>query len=103
MPAHNELIKRLASVYVGERIRHPKLRDVTMAQWLLESGRGTSGLATEHLNFGGLKWRPEMIGFATKVEFEAHDGVDFYCKFATLENFINGYWRFLERAPYSGW
>jgi len=103
MPAHNELIKRLASVYVGERIRHPKLRDVTMAQWLLESGRGTSGLATEHLNFGGLKWRPEMVGFATKVEFEAHDGVDFYCKFATLENFINGYWRFLERAPYSGW
>lgn len=103
MPAHNDLIKRLATVYAGERIRHPKLRNVTLAQWFLESGRGTSVLATDHLNFGGLKWRPEMEGFATKIEFNAHDGVDFYCKFATLENFINGYWRFLERAPYSGW
>lgn len=103
MPAANELIQRLASVYLKERIRHPKLRAVTFAQWLLESGRGTSDLAVLHYNFGGLKWRPEMTGFATKIEFEAHDGVDFYCKFATLESFLNGYWRFLERAPYSGW
>lgn len=103
MPETNALIKRLASVYVGEKIRHPKLRAVTLAQWLLESGRGTSALAKLHYNFGGLKWRKEMTGYATKIEYEAHDGVDFYCKFATLESFINGYWRFLERAPYSGW
>jgi N-acetylmuramoyl-L-alanine amidase len=102
MPA-NPLIKRLASVYIKEKIHHPKLRVVTLAQWLLESGRGTSELAVEHYNFGGLKWRPEMTGYATKIEYEAHDGTDFYCKFATLESFINGYWRFLERAPYSGW
>jgi N-acetylmuramoyl-L-alanine amidase len=101
--AANELTKRLASVYLGEKIRHPKLREVTLAQWLLESGRGTSGLATLHYNFGGLKWRPEMVGYATKIKYEAHDGVDFYCKFATLEGFVNGYWRFLDRAPYSGW
>ena len=101
--AANALIKRLASVYRGEKIRHPRLRDVTLAQWLLESGRGTSALAVQHYNFGGLKWRPEMAGYATKIKYKAADGTGFYCKFATLESFVNGYWRFLERAPYSGW
>jgi len=42
----------------------PALRMVTLAQWILESGRGTSRLATEYGNFAGLKWRPEMQGFA---------------------------------------
>ena len=60
-------------------------------------------LAQAHYNFGGLKWRKEMVPFATKIAHKAHDGVDFYCKFATLESFINGYWAFLSRAPYSGW
>ena len=96
------LMKRLATVYAGEDIRFPQLRAVTLAQWMLESGRATSDLAKLHLNFGGLKRRPEMAGFATRIEFEAHDGVDFYCKFGTIEGFINGYWRFIARAPYSG-
>lgn len=99
----NELLTRLATIYAQEKIRHPKLRAVTLAQWMLESGRGTSDLASLHYNFGGLKWRPEMTGIATKVRYEAHDGVDDYCKFATIENFITGYWVFLNRAPYSGW
>lgn len=99
----NELFRRLATVYLGEAIRYPALRAVTLAQWMLESGRGASALATEHYNFGGLKWRKEMTPYATKVKYAAHDGEDFYCKFATLENFISGYWAFLNRAPYSGW
>lgn len=99
----NALLNRLATIYQGENIRYPTLRPVTFAQWMLESGRATSKLAKDHYNFGGLKWRPEMVGFATRVRFEAHDGVDFYCKFATVENFIRGYWAFIDRAPYSGW
>jgi N-acetylmuramoyl-L-alanine amidase len=99
----NSLLQRLATIYRGEKIRYPKLRGVTLAQWLLESGRATSDLARLHYNFGGLKWRNEMAQFATKVRYEAHDGVDDYCKFATIENFIAGYWAFLNRAPYSGW
>ena len=99
----NELLKRLATIYAQEEIRHPKLRAVTLAQWMLESGRCTSDLAQMHYNCAGLKWRPEMTGIATKVSYQAHDGVDSYCKFATLENFITGYWIFLNRAPYSGW
>jgi N-acetylmuramoyl-L-alanine amidase len=101
--AANELLLRLAEIYAGENIRHPKLRAVTLAQWMLESGRATSKLATQHYNFGGLKWRREMAPYATRVSYHAHDGTDYYCKFATIENFVNGYWAFLNRAPYSGW
>src|SRR5688572_13112534 len=97
------LIRRLAQVYAGESIRYPHLKAVTLAQWMLESGRGTSNLAKLHYNFGGLKWRSEMGLFATRVMYTAHDGPDAYCKFATLENFIAGYWAFIGRAPYSGW
>jgi N-acetylmuramoyl-L-alanine amidase len=102
MPA-NELLKRLALIYSQQNIPNPQLKEVTLAQWLLESGRATSDLATEHNNFGGLKWRSEMAPFATRIEFNAHDGKDFYCKFATVESFINGYWAFINRSPYAGW
>ncbi len=99
----NDLLSRLVTVYAGENIRHPLLKAVTLAQWLLESGRATSKLATEHYNFGGLKWRAEMVPVATKVLYLAHDGWEDYCKFATLESFVNGYWAFINRSPYTGW
>jgi flagellum-specific peptidoglycan hydrolase FlgJ len=99
----SELFKQLAKVYSQKHISYPQLKAVTLAQWALESGWGTSDLATAHFNFGGLKWRPEMKKFAEKVRYEAHDGWDDYCKFASLEKFIEGYWGFLDRAPYEGW
>lgn len=102
MPA-NALLKRLATIYAKDDIRYPKLRAVTLAQWMVESGRATSDLATKHYNFGGLKWRPEMAGHATRIMYTAHDGNEAYCKFASLESFIDGYWAFIGRAPYSGW
>ena len=97
------LLTRLAYLYSSEPIRYPHLRLVSFAQWMLESGRGKSALAKEHYNFAGLKYRPEMAAYAKKVMYEAHDGLDAYCKFATLEHFIDGYWAFLQRAPYTGW
>jgi hypothetical protein len=81
----------------------PVLRAVTLAQWIEESGRGKSRLAWEHCNFAGLKWRPEMKGFATPVLYEAHDGTETYCGFPSVEVFIAGYWRFIGRSVYSGW
>lgn len=99
MPSWNELLVAARTATVPA----PALRAVTLAQWILESGRGTSRLAAEHGNFAGLKWRPEMQGFATPVRYEAHDGVDTYCAFVTAEAFVAGYWRFIERAPYQGW
>ncbi|MNZ43302.1 N-acetylmuramoyl-L-alanine amidase AmiC precursor [compost metagenome] len=97
------LFDDLVGRYKALNIAFPALKPVTLAQWILESGRGTSPLATQHLNFGGLKWRSEMVGFATPVEHEAHDGLDFYCKFSSLDAFIIGYWKFLSRTPYKGW
>jgi N-acetylmuramoyl-L-alanine amidase len=97
------LFEELVARYKVAHIAFPTLKPVTVAQWILESGRGASRLATDHLNFAGLKWRSEMVGFATPVEHEAHDGLDFYCKFASLDAFIGGYWKFLSRSPYNGW
>lgn len=99
----SELFDRLIKTYSGIDIEFSHLKGITLAQWILESGRGTSLLATEHLNFGGLKWRQEMAGFATPVDYNASDGRDKYCKFDSLEAFIKGYWRFMERDPYIGW
>lgn len=80
------------------------LKVASLAQWTLESGRGTSVLATKHFNFAGLKWRDEMKNFATKVHYIDSVGEpDYYCKFTSLENFIIGYWKFITRSPYTGW
>lgn len=99
----SELFNQLVKTYTESTIDFPQLKGITIAQWLLESGRGASRLAIEHLNFGGLKWRSEMTEFATPVDYQASDGLDKYCKFESLEKFIKGYWRFLERPPYEGW
>ncbi len=97
------LLEELATVYAEKAIDCPNLKIVTLAQWILESARGTSELAIENLNFAGLKWHDEMEGYATKVVLEASDRPGTYCKFSSLSKFIDGYWKFLSRAPYTGW
>jgi len=87
------------------------LQNASLAQWILESGWCKSPLARDHFNFGGLKWRPEIANWTEPkdgvliqpVKYEAHDGLDTYCKFASPSAYINGYWRFLMRSPYDGW
>lgn len=98
----NPLFRELIDHYIDTNIEHPQLKAVTTAQWLLESSRGSSNLSQIHYNFGGLKWRSEMQGYACKVQYMAHDGSDDYCRFCSLEDFIAGYWRFLQRPPYAG-
>lgn len=84
--------------------RQQPLKDVTLAQWLLESGRATSKLANECLNFAGLKWRSGMAGFATPqlIQVPSEPRPVEFCKFAGIEEFIIGYWKFLTRDPYKG-
>ena len=80
------------------------LKEVTLAQWLLESARATSDLAATAKNFSGLKWRDEMVAFATKLEIKVPSEsvpVDF-CQFQDLDKFLRGYWKFLTRSPYTG-
>ncbi|NEU82110.1 glucosaminidase domain-containing protein [Nostoc sp. UIC 10630] len=81
------------------------LKEVSLAQWLLESARGKSDLAVNANNFAGLKWRiPDMKGFAEplkiKVPSELQEVV--FCKFTDIDAFIIGYWKFLTRTPYKG-
>lgn len=94
---------KIDSTKINE-INHQDLKEVTLAQWLLESGRASSKLAIDANNFAGLKWRPEMGGFATQINIQVPSEpapVDF-CKFDNVDAFIIGYWRFLARSPYEG-
>ncbi|NEO84040.1 MAG: LysM peptidoglycan-binding domain-containing protein [Spirulina sp. SIO3F2] len=90
-----------------DKSSYDALKIASLSQWILESGRGTSDLSTLHYNFGGLKWRAEMLSFADfsaeKISYSAHDGTDFYCRFLSLEAFTAGYWKFISRSPYKGW
>ncbi|WP_051503148.1 N-acetylmuramoyl-L-alanine amidase [[Scytonema hofmanni] UTEX B 1581] len=84
-------------------IQYPQLKVAQLAQAIVESGRGTSKLFLQHNNPYGLKWRREMSAIAQSVSYQAHDGLDSYCKFATLEDAVKGYWLFIAREPYRGW
>jgi flagellum-specific peptidoglycan hydrolase FlgJ len=99
------LIKNLATAYRNRIIEAPALKAVTLAQWMLESGRGTSELCTLYSNFAGLKWRTDMRHYPgiSPQRYEAHDGSEVYCRFDNMENFITGYWGFINRDAYKGW
>ncbi len=102
--ATSPLWTRLRDAASATPIEFPHLKGIAFAQWALESGTGSSNLASWHLNFAGMKWRTFMSDLATKVWYQAHDGGEYYCKFDTLEKFVAGYWARLERHPsYQGW
>lgn len=94
----------LVADYKAEPIKFPKLRSITFAQWAKESGWGTSKLARQHLNYGGMKWRPYMNLWAEPVEYVAWDAPGTYCKFPDHQAWIHGYWgRFGKEPAYKGW
>lgn len=102
MPATNDLLK-LTTLYRDTEIEFPDLKPVTVAMWILESGWGTSDLCKSYSNFAGMKWRTAMKPFAKRIRYEAHDGAAYYCNFNSYQDFIAGFWVFLDRAPYEGW
>jgi N-acetylmuramoyl-L-alanine amidase len=102
-PNTQATLEDLVAAVKRAKFEFPSLKAVCLAQWIVESGRGTSVLFREHNNAGGMKWREEMRGYATPIEYVAHDGKDTYCKFPSLDNWIIGYWRFIDRSPYAGW
>ena len=88
----------------GKAVEFPHLRGVVLAQWALECGYGKTVLAEQHLNFAGMKWRELMRPYAVPVSYEAHDGRTDYCKFPSLDKFIEGYWARLDLvSAYAGW
>ncbi len=94
----------LISLYRKYTLASLELKRASLAQWILESARGTSRLATEHLNFGGLKYRARMAGFADPIDYQGSDGeLTTYCSFQSVEAFVRGYWHFIEAGPYNGY
>lgn len=94
----------LVGFYTGVGGVSAALKRATLAQWILESGRGTSALATEHFNFAGLKYRARMTRYCQAVDYRGSDGdLTTYCKFASIEKFVEGYWHFIASGPYDGW
>lgn len=87
-------------------IQFPQLKAMMLAQSILESGRENTDLAKLHNNHHGLKYRPEMAGFATPVEYKTDSeptGSAVFCKFESKEAEVKGYWHFISRSPYKGW
>lgn len=92
-----ELIYRLAFTSYPQHIKEARL-----AQWILESGRGTSELSKKYLNFGGFKWRSEMAlyGKTVNIKVPSEDKVEAFTHFNSIPDFIDGAQAFMKRAPY---
>lgn len=99
--------RTLANAYAATEIEFPILKPVTLAQWAIESGWGSSQLAKEHNNYAGMKWRRYMADFnAVRVDYTAWDGKapEGYAAFTTDFDFIDAFWaRFDEVSAYRGW
>ncbi|ESR22732.1 N-acetylmuramoyl-L-alanine amidase [Lutibaculum baratangense] len=100
---YTDEFKSMVAAFMRLPTEFPNVRPASVAQFILESGRGSSLLAREHRNFAGMKWRPEMAGVATKKLVIAPSETADFCSFESLEKFAEGYWIFLNRAPYEGW
>ena len=86
-------------------IQFPKLKVAYLSQCLLETGRGDSFLFQNAGNPTGMKWRPEMLGFAEQtflVTPTEPDGAE-WCLWHKPEDAVRGYWQFISRPVYSGW
>lgn len=102
-----DLIHDLAKMETHPTLKVPytmEMKIMNLSQWILESGRASSELSIQANNFGGLKWRNALKGFATKFWYTDWDNKsEFYCKFDDEKQFIKGYWKFIGRSVYSGW
>lgn len=108
------LWKQVIDALVKYPTPYGHLKPAILAQWMLESGRGTSEAFKNYLNVAGMKWRDEMRGFAERVWYKTDtegyrngpngwEKGDWFCKFNTPEDAVAGYFRFLGRPPYHGW
>jgi N-acetylmuramoyl-L-alanine amidase len=96
--------KTLAALYAVTETEFPHLKGVTLAQWALESGWGTSNLARQHRNFAGMKWRKADAQFGNAQPYTAHDGRTEYTHYNRNIDFIRAYWNRLDGvSAYKGW
>lgn len=82
-----------------------ELHPAMVAQWILESDRGNSRLAREFRNFAGMKWRDEILDLAEGrlIDVPSEPAPVRFAWFETVQDFVDGFYRFLDRSPYAGW
>ncbi len=71
---------------------------VLAAQWGIESAWGASELARLHYNFAGVPWVDFMGDLAVRVPHPTRPDKGDFCRFLTLQKFVDGYGRYLDRA-----
>lgn len=79
-----------------------------IAQAILESGWGKSGLASKYHNYFGLKcgssWKGKSVNMATKEEYKAGTLTNIRDNFRVFEDFddgIRGYFEFINTSRYA--
>ena len=85
--------------------QYPLLRVAYLSQCILESGRGSSFLFNAAGNPTGIKWRPELQGFAERkflVTPTEPLGSE-WCYWDKPDKAVLGYWKFISRPIYNGW
>jgi hypothetical protein len=79
------------------------VKPVSLSMSMIESGRGTTGLAGAY-NFHAMKYRDDiLVKFPIgKFPYNGGDGLYDYCACRTLREEIITWWAFMHRAPYAG-
>lgn len=96
--------ENFTAVLASANIEFENLKIIQMAQAIKESGRGASLLFKEHNNPFGMKYRSELDHLCKPVRYTDWAGEeDNYCSFSDFETAVQGYWTFIDRAPYRGW
>lgn len=105
--AAKRLIK-LGLIYDEMEIEFPHLKDITFAQWCIESAWGNSRAAREEWNFAGMKWGPSDKKYGAvpskKSGFDGYEHGVRYSHFPEMQQFIRAYWGRLDNvSAYHGW
>ena len=97
-----EKVKKYAPLY-GICVHSP-----IIAQAIIESGWGKSGLASKYHNYFGLKcgssWKGGSVNMATKEEYKPGVVTNIRDNFRTYEDFdagIRGYFEFINKSRYA--
>ena len=95
-------VKKYAYVY-GIEVYSP-----IIAQAILESGWGKSGLASKYHNYFGLKcgssWKGKSVNMATKEEYKVGTMTNIRDNFRVFDDFddgIRGYFEFINKSRYA--
>ncbi|MGK0388832.1 MAG: N-acetylmuramoyl-L-alanine amidase [Maribacter sp.] len=99
--SYSENFMELVQKYKNTEIEVPDFKAVTVAIWILESGRGEkSDLAKDHRNYAGMKYHSSIKDICKRVNYKKKG---YYCEFENLDDFIKGFWMFLEQDTFKGW